>query len=90
MADPYQHAQSHIQNPITNAFAVTPSNTLDLPVVTRSIYIGSGGDLRVTLKDMADGTFITYRNMIEGLSYPLRVKRVFSTGTTASNIIGEY
>lgn len=90
MQDPYQYATAHIQNPITNAFSISPSNTTDLPVTTRSVYIGSSGDLRVTLKDMPDGTFVTYKNMIEGLSYPLRIKRVFSSGTTASNLIGEY
>jgi hypothetical protein len=71
--------------PITNAVAVTPSDTEDLPFTTRQLFIGTAGNLKVTL---LSGAVVTYSNVPVG-DFVRRVTRVWSTGTTASNIVAE-
>lgn len=74
--------------PVSNAAAVTPSDSTDLPAVARSIYVGGGGNLKV---DMADGgTAIILTGVLIGVIYNIAVKRVYSTGTTATNIVALY
>jgi hypothetical protein len=74
--------------PVSNAFAITPSNTVDLETVTRGLYVGTAGDVKVDLFE--SGTAITFKNLSAGVIHPLRVKRVYSTGTSALDILGVY
>lgn len=67
------------------AASVTPSDSAEI-AITRSLYIGTGGNLKVT---MADGQDITFTAVSEGI-FPIQVIKVFSTNTTASNIIALY
>lgn len=70
-----------------SAAAVTPSDTLNIATgVTRGVYVGGTGDLKVT---MADGAVVTFKAVPVGL-YPFQVLQVFSTGTTATNIVAVY
>jgi len=48
------------------------------------LYVGTGGDLRVLTSSGADLTFV---GIPDGSFLPVQVKRVFSTGTVADNII---
>ena len=67
------------------ALNVTPSDLNDLSIgFTRGIYIGGTGSLRVM---MLDGGIATFPRIVAGSILPLCVKRVLSTGTTATNII---
>ncbi len=68
------------------ATPITPSNTADIPV-TRAVYIGTSGDLKV---DMADNTTITLSNVSAGYPQPLQVTRIYADGTTATNIVAFY
>jgi hypothetical protein len=72
--------------PARNAAAVTPNDSTDLTNSSRNIYVGTSGNLTVTMLDMADGTSVTLPNAPVGY-HPLEVKRIWSTGTTASNIV---
>jgi hypothetical protein len=72
-----------------DAATVTPSDTVDLDYTARSLYIGTTGDLAVTLRNMAAGTKIIYKNMPVGFA-PVSVSRVWTTGTSASNIIANF
>ena len=71
---------------ITNAVAVTPSDTDYLPA-TNSIYVGTTGDLAV---EMLDGATVTFTGIAANVFHPLAVRRVLSTGTTATDIIAGY
>lgn len=73
------------------AASVTPSDTVDIPFVGASndvwacvLYVGTGGDVRV-LTDGGDD--VTLVNIPNGSFLPLQVVRVFSTGTSASDIV---
>jgi hypothetical protein len=69
--------------PAERAEAVTPSDTADLTNVSRAIWVGTPGNLRVTMRT---GAVVTFPNINNGW-HPLRVSRVWSTGTTASGIV---
>lgn len=74
------------ESPAAHGFAVTPNDSTDLTYIAR-LYVGGTGNLRVTLRDMTEGTYVTLNSVAVGYQ-PLLVKRVWSTGTTATNIIG--
>jgi len=60
------------------------SNTVDLPVPTRGLYVGVTGNIKVI---MEGGQTVTFEN-VPVCVIPLRVSRIFDTGTTASKIVG--
>jgi len=68
-----------------DAFAITPSNSHDLSYATRGIYVGVSGSLKV---DMVGGSTIIFTNLVAGVIHPIRAKRIYETGTTATGIIG--
>lgn len=71
--------------PAARAQAITPSDSVDLPVATRAVYIGGAGNLRV---ETQGGDIVTFSGLPGGFILPVRVARVFATGTTATNLIG--
>ena len=83
----YQKLQAY------RAAAVTPSNTVDIPSVSTQdgtgnngcvLYIGGDGDVKVTT---AGGDTVTFTGLLAGMFIPVQVLRVWSTDTTATNII---
>jgi len=59
------------------------SDTVDLTVACRGIYVGVTGNLKVT---MPDGTTPTFLNIAAGVVHPIAATRVWSTGTTATGL----
>lgn len=76
-----------IGEPATNGFAVTPDDVSDLPAQTRALYVGGAGNVRVTLRN---GDVLTFVGATAGSYHPIRASRVWSTGTTATSIVGLY
>ncbi len=66
---------------------ITPDNVNDLPYVTRGIYVGTGGNIKLTTKA---GTTLIVPNLAGGAIYSFRVSRIWATSTTASNIVALY
>lgn len=66
------------------AQAITPADS-DLLQPYRCIYVGTGGDIKVTT---TGGSTVTFTSVPGGAVLPVSVSRVWSTGTTASSIIG--
>jgi len=73
--------------PAENGFAITPNDSTDLATVTRGLYVGITGDIKVTL---AGGTTVEFGALAAGVVHPLRVKRVWATSTTVTQIVGLY
>lgn len=73
--------------PASNAFTITPSDTNELDTITTGVYIGTAGDLKVV---MAGGETVTFKSLAAGIVHRMRVRQVFSTGTTCVNVIGMY
>jgi hypothetical protein len=73
----YQHARH-----------VTQDDAADLPGgIAKALYIGVAGTLKVNL---ADGTTFTFATNIPVGILPLKVKRVWDTGTLATDIVALY
>jgi hypothetical protein len=69
-----------ILNPGGNA-AVTPQSPRPLGCV---LYIGGAGDLVV---ETIGGDEVTFAGVLAGSFLPVQVRKVLSTGTTATNIL---
>ncbi|WP_105428729.1 hypothetical protein [Neorhizobium sp. T6_25] len=85
MPDRFANTQASLSGPAASGFAITPSDSTDLPETTRALYVGTGGHLSVR---MLSGETLTLSNVPAGGLLPLRVIRVFATGTTAVAIAG--
>lgn len=71
--------------PAEAAEAISPSDASGVEFVTRALYVGDGGDIRVKL---LRGSVVTLRSVPSGSFMPLRITQVFATGTTASSLVG--
>ena len=78
------HAQGIVW-PGSGAFAITPHDTNELTNVTRALWVGGAGNVKVT---MENGDTVTFSGVAAGTLLPLRVRLVFTTGTTATLMIG--
>jgi hypothetical protein len=67
------------------ALPITPSDSTDHTFSCKNLYVGGAGSLKVTT---FGGDTQTFANVTAGTLLPLHVKRVWSTGTTATNIVG--
>jgi len=85
--DKFQSNQDGLSDPCDNAFAITPSNSTDFDYVTRGIYVGGAGNIAAV---MLDGSVVTFVGATAGSILPIRVSRVNSTNTTATNLVGIY
>ena len=85
MADTFRSHATSISSPPTRALAVTPDDATDLPFVSRALYVGTRGTLRVLT---LEGDDVTYANLAG--TKVIRAQRVFATGTTASDIVAEW
>jgi hypothetical protein len=71
--------------PAIAGFTIGPSDAQYLPYVTRALYVGNAGNIAVL---MFDGSIIVFTNAVAGTILPIRVVKIFNTGTTASNLVG--
>jgi hypothetical protein len=66
--------------------AITPNDSTDLTQgYTDGIYIGVSGDLSV---QDGTGANVTFTSLAAGVIHPIRTRRIRSTSTTATGIIG--
>lgn len=73
-------------NPANNVAAVTPSDTDDLAKISRAIVIGTAGTLKVTTRGDLQNAAATVTLTVPVGVLPIRVSRVFATGTSATGI----
>ena len=71
------------------AWAVTPSDSADLAMEARALYVGTGGNISLSAYDPSTGkrASVTFTNVPDGSVLPVRTFRVNSTSTTASSIV---
>lgn len=76
--------------PANKAFAITTSDSDELPVEVRGIYVGVAGNIVVSMIDPVTHnlTSVTFLAAPVGNILPIRTKKIFATGTTATNLIG--
>jgi hypothetical protein len=83
-SDLFSTHQPGLASPYTHAAAVTPHNTDELTHVSRALYVGTAGTLKVTT---VSGEEVSFGAVTAGSLIPVRVKIVWATGTSASNIV---
>jgi hypothetical protein len=84
MKDDFESYTTSLTSPARDAEAIVPNDAVDLPFVTRGIYVGSVGSLQI---QMVGGQTVTFENVLPGVVYPLRAARVIAAGTTAAGLI---
>lgn len=70
-----------------NAFAITKNDSTNLAHTTRGLYVGASGDVKI---DTSRGDTVTLVGLAAGVIHPIAAKKVYSTGTSATGIIGFY
>ncbi len=73
-------------NPADGAASVTPNDGADLAFVARALYVGGTGNIKI---DTPNGDTVTFNAVPVGI-LPVRANKVYSTGTTATNIVALY
>lgn len=85
MADAFDNHATSLDSPAKNAAAVTPNDSTDLTNAARGLYIGGAGNVVVDM--VGTGSTITFTGVVAGTILPIRVSRVRSTSTTATDIV---
>jgi len=75
--------------PIQGAFAITAHDTNELANVTRAIWVGTTGNIKVVFAEDTTAEAVTLNAVPVGM-YSWAVRQVYATGTTASNLLGLY
>lgn len=80
--------KSDITSPASHAFAITPDDNTDLTALPRALWIGTGGNVYVEMRDASEAAqTIAFLNVPSGTLLPIRPHKVRSTSTTATNIV---
>ncbi len=85
MPDTFENYAASLESPAQHGFAITPHDSVPLTTATRAIYVGTAGNIAAVL---ISGAEVTFSNVPSGSLLPVRLARVKSTGTTASNMLG--
>lgn len=76
---------SSSSGPASAAFAITPSDTVDLAFPAKALYVGGNGNVSVILQD--DTEAVLFTGLVGGSVYPFQIKRVMNTNTTATSLV---
>ena len=72
--------------PARHAFSIVPNDSADLGAVTKAIYIGTGGSVK--LRAIGSDSDVTFLNVQSGAILDVRCKAIRASGTSAQNIVG--
>ena len=91
MTDRFQKKIPQIDGPVSSGFQIEPSD-VDLPSVTRAIYVGGAGNITITLAGYrGEGSLdLTFVGVTAGTILPVRAIKVKAEGTTATELLGLY
>lgn len=82
--DRFADYPTNLVAPARDGVPVTPSDSVDLAIVPRALFVGQTGNLAAI---MAGGQTVAFQNVQTGSILPVRVQRVLQTGTTATGIV---
>ena len=85
MSAPYLTADATVS--ARRAAEVVTSNSVTYESPTRGVYVGVGGNVKV---DMVSGGTVTFVGVPAGTLLPIQVERIYTTGTTATNMVALY
>lgn len=84
--DKLSNLSDSLISPARDCFVVVPSDSVELSLVTKALYVGTGGHVALQANDSAGA--VTFRNLPSGAILDVRVRKVLATGTTATDIVG--
>lgn len=84
-ADQFKNRPKSFDSSSNLLFEITPHDTNELSYVTRCLYVGAPGNIAV---QDTNGNDVLLSNAPAGLQLPIRIKRVYATGTTAGGLVG--
>ena len=82
--DQFEQLAPGLDAPSGEFEAITPSDTTDLTMPTRAVYVGTAGN--ITAVDLT-GTAVVFSSVPAGAILPIRASRINATGTSASNLV---
>ncbi|MGB0911956.1 MAG: spike base protein, RCAP_Rcc01079 family [Phaeobacter italicus] len=86
MEDAYAQFTTGLESPAVRALEITPDDGTDLSEFSRALNVATSGTVRITtLEDNIVTLFVA-----AGIAFPIRVRRVWATGTTAGGIVALY
>lgn len=68
-----------------DCFEITPNDNANFDACARAIYVGVAGDIVILTPK---GNQITLKNAQAGSIIPIQTARVYSTDTTATDLVG--
>lgn len=86
MPDIFDMHSSGLESPASYLAEVTPTDTADLAMASRGINVAQSGAVRVTTIEDTTATL----TVAAGIVMPVRVKKIWATGTTATGIVVMY
>ncbi len=86
MPDHFSASAPGITGPALSAFAVTPSDSTDLPVPVRAVTIGTAGGV-VKYTHARTGALCTTGPLPVG-QHSIWARRIWANGTTATGLTG--
>ena len=86
MIDTFEGIALGLDSPATRLTAVVPDDGADLAHASRAINAAGAGLVRVTTLGGDTATVF----VAAGIAFPLRVSRIWQTGTTATGIVVLY
>jgi hypothetical protein len=84
MTDRFAGYAGSLDDPASLCRNIEPSDSVPLPEVTRAIYIGAAGSLRLV---DASGNTSLFEGLVGGTILPVRIQQVLSTRTTATGLV---
>lgn len=83
MSDPFLHQASGLESPAVRLAGVAPNDAADLAFATRAIAVGTEGFVRLTTIQGDTGRVY----VVPGAPFPVRARRIWATGTSATDIV---
>jgi hypothetical protein len=84
MSDAFADRHRRPTDPAISVFEITPNDGLDLAHVTTALNVATPGTVRVTTVDGSTADVTVH----PGVPFPIRARRVWFTGTTATGLRG--
>lgn len=86
MTDTFESHAEGLGSPPSNAIAVVPNDSEDLTYVSRAINVATSGSVCITT---LHGDTVTI-SVGAGTLFPVRARRIWTTGTTATGLVVMY
>lgn len=72
--------------PASGAFAITPSDSAELPEITRGLLVGGDGNVNAIFAEGTAAVLLT--GLKAGVVYPFHLRKVLAASTTATSLVG--